>query len=42
MIGAAVWLLFLGYVFALGGAAHRRGESADLAAEHRPAEVPTA
>jgi uncharacterized membrane protein SpoIIM required for sporulation len=41
-IGAAVWLLFLGYVFALGGAAHRRGESADLAAEHRPAEVPTA
>jgi uncharacterized membrane protein SpoIIM required for sporulation len=41
-IGAIVWLAFLGYAFVLGGRAHRRGESADLDADLRPAEVPTA
>jgi uncharacterized membrane protein SpoIIM required for sporulation len=41
-IGASVWLAFLGYAFVLGGRAHRRGESADLDADLRPAEVPTA
>ena len=41
-IGATVWLAFLAYAFVLGGQAHRRGESADLAEDLRPAEVPTA
>ena len=41
-IGFTVWLAFLGYAFVLGGLAHRRGESADLDAALRPAEVPTA
>jgi uncharacterized membrane protein SpoIIM required for sporulation len=40
-IGAIVWLAFLGYALVLGGLAHRRGESADLPADLRPAEVPT-
>jgi uncharacterized membrane protein SpoIIM required for sporulation len=40
-IGAAVWLLFLVYALGVGGAAHRRGESADVAAEHSTTEVPT-
>ena len=35
-IGMIVWLAFLGYAFVLGGLAHRRGESADLAADLRP------
>jgi len=35
-------LSFLAYAFVLGGRAHHRGESADLAADLRPAEVPTA
>jgi uncharacterized membrane protein SpoIIM required for sporulation len=41
-IGAAVWVAFLGYVFGVGGAAHARGETADLAEEYRGAELPTA
>jgi uncharacterized membrane protein SpoIIM required for sporulation len=40
-IGALVWVAFLGYAWLIGGAAHRRGESADVDAEHREAEVPT-
>jgi uncharacterized membrane protein SpoIIM required for sporulation len=41
-IGAAVWLAFLGYALGLGRRADRRGESADVAPEHRGADVPTA
>jgi hypothetical protein len=41
-IGAAVWLAFLAYALILGRAASRRGESADLAADLRPADLPTA
>jgi uncharacterized membrane protein SpoIIM required for sporulation len=41
-IGAIVWSAFLGYALVVGGGAYRRGESADLAADLRPAEVPTA
>jgi uncharacterized membrane protein SpoIIM required for sporulation len=40
-IGAIVWLGFLAYALGVGRAAHERGESADLAEEHRGAEVPT-
>jgi len=40
-IGGLVWLGFLGYAFVVGGAAHRRGETADLAPELRAAAVPT-
>jgi uncharacterized membrane protein SpoIIM required for sporulation len=41
-IGAAVWLAFLAYALIAGRAADRRGESADLAADLRPADLPTA
>jgi uncharacterized membrane protein SpoIIM required for sporulation len=41
MVGAADWLAFLGYVFILGGAAVRRGESGDVAAYEREALAPT-
>jgi len=40
-VGAVVWLLFLAYALGVGGAAHRRGESADVADEHNVTEVPT-
>lgn len=41
MVGAGDWLVFLGYVFVLGGAAVRRGESGDVAAYEREALAPT-
>ncbi|MEV4637518.1 stage II sporulation protein M [Actinoplanes sp. NPDC049548] len=41
-IGFAVWLAFLGYALGVGGAAHRRGESSELAPEHTVASVPMA
>lgn len=41
-IGFAVWLAFLGYALGVGGAAHRRGETSELAPEHTVADVPTA
>lgn len=41
MVGAAGWLAFLGYVFILGGAAVRRGQSGDVAAYEREALAPT-
>jgi uncharacterized membrane protein SpoIIM required for sporulation len=41
-IGAAVWLAFLAYALIVGGAAHRRGATADLAADHDTATVPMA
>lgn len=40
-IGAVVWLAFLGYALGVGGAAHRRGETGDLAPEHTVTPVPT-
>ena len=39
-IGAAAWLGFLGYALVVGGAADRRGESADLSEDQGVAEVP--
>lgn len=41
-IGAVVWLAFLAYALGVGGAAHRRGETGDLAPEHSVTPVPTA
>jgi len=41
-IGAVVWLLFLAYALGVGGAAHRRGVSADVADDHNVTDVPTA
>jgi uncharacterized membrane protein SpoIIM required for sporulation len=41
-IGATVWLAFLAYALGVGGAAHRRGETGDLAPEHSVTPVPTA
>lgn len=41
-VGAVVWLGFLWYALVLGGAAHRRGETGDLAPEHTETPVPTA
>ncbi|MDT4994379.1 MAG: hypothetical protein QOH97_4271 [Actinoplanes sp.] len=41
-IGAAAWLAFLAYALVLGGAAHRRGETADVAADHDVTPVPAA
>lgn len=41
-IGAVVWLLFLTYALVVGGAAHRRGETADVPDDHNAATVPTA
>jgi uncharacterized membrane protein SpoIIM required for sporulation len=41
VIGAADWLAFLGYVFVVGGAAVRRGETGDVAAYEREALAPT-
>lgn len=40
-VGAADWLAFLGYVFVVGGAAVRRGDSGDVAAYEREALAPT-
>ncbi len=39
-LGAGVWLVFLGYVILVGGAAVRRGEHADVAAYEREAQAP--
>lgn len=39
-VGALAWLAFLGYALVVGAAAHARAGTADLAAEHRPAELP--
>lgn len=41
-LGAVVWLAFLGYALGVGGAAHRRGETGDVAPEHSVTPVPTA
>lgn len=41
-VGAAVWLAFLGYALGLGAAAHARTPTADLPAQQRAADVPTA
>ncbi|RSM68812.1 hypothetical protein DMB66_12670 [Actinoplanes sp. ATCC 53533] len=41
-IGAVVWLAFMAYALGVGGAAHRRGETGDLAPEHSVTPVPTA
>jgi uncharacterized membrane protein SpoIIM required for sporulation len=41
-IGAAVWLAFLAYALLLGRRAVRHGESADLPADLRPDDIPTA
>jgi uncharacterized membrane protein SpoIIM required for sporulation len=41
LIGASVWLGFLGYVTVLGGAAANRGETSDVAAYEREATAPT-
>ncbi|HEV7627755.1 MAG TPA: stage II sporulation protein M [Streptomyces sp.] len=41
-IGVVSELLFLAYVYVLGGRAVRAGETGDIAAEDRPATVPTA
>jgi len=41
-IGALVWLIFMVYALGVGGAAHRRGETGDLAPEHNITPVPTA
>jgi len=41
-IGALVWLAFMTYALGLGGAAHRRGVTGDLAEEHSVTPVPTA
>ena len=41
-IGGVVWLLFLAYALLVGGAAHRRGETADVPDDHNTATVPTA
>jgi hypothetical protein len=42
LIGAAVWLAFLGYVVLLGRLAHEDGKSADLDESLGEALVPTA
>jgi uncharacterized membrane protein SpoIIM required for sporulation len=39
-VGVVVWAGFLAYAFVVGGAAHRRGESADLDVSLRVAELP--
>jgi uncharacterized membrane protein SpoIIM required for sporulation len=41
-IGSVVWLAFMAYALVLGGAAHRRGETGELAPEHSVTPVPTA
>lgn len=41
-IGIAAELAFLGYVYGVGGRAARAGETGDVEASDRPAEVPTA
>jgi uncharacterized membrane protein SpoIIM required for sporulation len=41
-IGAVVWVAFMAYALGVGGAAHRRGETGDLAPEHSVTPVPTA
>jgi uncharacterized membrane protein SpoIIM required for sporulation len=41
-IGVVCELLFLAYVYVLGGRAVRAGETGDIAADDRPAAVPTA
>ena len=40
--GALVWLGFMLYALGVGGRAHRRGETGDLAPEHSVTPVPTA
>jgi hypothetical protein len=40
-IGTAAWLAFLGYVFILGGRAHRAGRAADLDADLTESFAPT-
>jgi hypothetical protein len=41
-IGVVSELLFLAYVYVLGGRAARAGETGDVSAEDRPSNVPTA